>query len=184
MYVLKKISKRVICYILVSVCIVILCFYLKRPNSLNRIIDSNGPVSSMHIDVHIFWKPETYNLPNKLIVDLDNEKDVNSVMSILEEYKYSKKLKPYTLYHILDLEIPHDTEGLIWLTIFYKNSDNKLTYRTIHIDAENDVSISNGKSDIYIDYRIVGSDKKLFRKLSAWISDNLPRLKIISVHTP
>lgn len=159
----KKVIK-VISFMLLIICIVSLCFFLTRPVGLYDIIN-NRAIKSINVSAYVSGKV-TYGLPNKSRFDLDNEQDINAIMSILNRYKYSK---------ILKLNNPgvvpaNPTNGVIDIYIFYINADNKLVDQYIFVDTENDVIIRN-KNNINIDYKIEGNDKRLFQDLSSWLSE-------------
>lgn len=164
----NKRAIKLISFILFSVCIVSLYFYLTRPVSLYDII-GKGTIKEIDISSSI-TETINYSLPSELHLRLDTKQDIDTFMDILNKYRYSKILKFYN-----SRVVPaNPTKGIIDMHIFYSNNNNKLQY--IYVDAENDVIIRN-KNDVNIDYKIKGNDIKLFDDLSHWLSDNWPNKK-------
>jgi HD superfamily phosphohydrolase len=156
----NKKAIRVISIVLVAICIILWYFYLTRPVGLYDVIN-NSAIKRIHI-----LTDTSSRITNKLPGDLklENEQDINTIIDILNEYKYSKILKFYNT----RIASANPTNGVINIFISYTNADGEFRQQYIFVDTENDVVIRN-KNGVNIEYRISGRDKELFENLSSWL---------------
>ncbi|WP_425803744.1 hypothetical protein ACHOLT_18700 [Desulfitobacterium sp. Sab5] len=153
----RKVKGFAIVFVVLS--LVFAYFYLARPLDLKDIINKNN-IKEIYILTDTFTTE--FKFPKEL--RLNNENDINTILDILSEYKYSRIISFYNP----RIAPANPTNGVIHIFLTYSNTDNKLIQQYLFIDSENDVAIRN-KHGINISYKISGLDKMLFEHLGNWL---------------
>ncbi|MBB6215044.1 hypothetical protein HNQ80_001133 [Anaerosolibacter carboniphilus] len=162
-------SKKIIIVLIIAISIISFYIFFTQPINFNDAANIGSIEDIEEIRIYAHYRKGSFGSSYDLIIDDKN--DIDEVINILDNYKYSKKFSFKNLMPGDSENITGKTYSFMQIFITHSSSKNQIMHQRLTIDSYNTVNIDYTTGRHWeSEYNTSESDKNIFEGLSDWLN--------------